>query len=189
MEIATNMRHSDIKDRKRRAVKRAPKVKTYARAFKPNVFITTNLPERLAEEDGRFSPPEKRRKTKRNNSETYFVSAVMKRPGGFFCSKRCGSAPRFRYLWGQRGLEEHTPLPLGLSGQKSSKFGPFPRSNPSATKGRGSRAATPFHSPKTRRKQFIFTLLGKFGHKLKKKKNNRKINLSVVSRTHSILFK
>lgn len=57
VEIATNMQCSDIKDRKRRAVKRAPKVKTYARAFKPKIFITTNLPERLAEEDGRFPPP------------------------------------------------------------------------------------------------------------------------------------
>lgn len=62
VEITTNMQHSNIKDRKRRAVKRAPKVKANTKIAKPNVFIRRNLPERLAEEGGRFSP--NRKKTK-----------------------------------------------------------------------------------------------------------------------------
>lgn len=62
VEITTNMQHSNIKDRKRRAVKRALKVKANTRAAKPKVFIRRNLPERLAEESGRFPPTRKKTK-------------------------------------------------------------------------------------------------------------------------------
>lgn len=47
VEIITNMEHSNIKNRKRRAVKRAFKVKANTRAAKPKTFIRRNLPERL----------------------------------------------------------------------------------------------------------------------------------------------
>lgn len=64
VEITTNMQHSNIKDRKRE-VKRAPKVKANARAAKTKVSIRINLPERLAEEGGRFPPNRKKTKIRK----------------------------------------------------------------------------------------------------------------------------
>lgn len=63
----------------------------------------------------------------------------------------------------------HRSLGLVLSEPKSSKSVLIPRCKPSATKGRGSGAATPLLLRK-----LSFALLGKFGHKFKRKEKQSK---------------
>lgn len=91
----TNMQHSSIKDRKRRAVKRAPKVKANTRAAKSKVFIRRNFPERLAEEGG--PSPAKRKKTKiwkpafQQPEQSHWVD---------LCHRWCWNMLQFGWLWG-----------------------------------------------------------------------------------------
>lgn len=145
------MQHSNMKDRKRRAVKRAPKVN---RAAKPKVFIRRNLPERLAEECCRFPP--NRKKTKiwkpafQQLEQSHWVDLYH---------RWCWSTLWFGWLLGQRGLEAHPWFSQGYVCRDPAHL--------IQSRGLNSPPLNQevFYSLKMPRTQFIFTLLGKFGHK------------------------
>lgn len=108
VETTTNMQHSNIKDRKRWAVKRAPKVKANTRAAKPKVFIRRNLPQRLAEEGSRFPP-----KKENQDLKTCISAARTKALGGFVPQVMLNHAVVWVAL-GVGGITEHSLLQSGL---------------------------------------------------------------------------
>lgn len=130
MEITTNMQHSNIKDRKRRAVKRAPKVETNTRAAKPKAFIRRNLLIRRKTWRRRWQISSQE---KENQDLKICISAVRTKPLGGFVSQ---VMLKYTGLWEQEGLEEHSLIQSGLCVPKSSSFGLVLRSKPCTTEPR-----------------------------------------------------